>query len=396
MEYKIKSNESVDAYRIRLCKNKDLYDLRWKDLPPLWFEATGENKSPDWFRKFWRFYSEGYQDATTDNSDVSEQLLELEDKIVEFEQMKIRYADRKREYFKPNRVEARMKEYFEVATEEIKKLNHTKPLSWVDRTFVNDSTKEGLLLISDTHYGMFAKNYWNDFNNEEFKRRMKKLITRTVSHSQLHKVKVMNVFLLGDLINGLIHLITRINNTEDAVTQTIQVSDILSEVLAELCNEFEEVKVYNVRGNHDRVTANKKDEIAKESFNDFIPHFLKLRLSHVKNITFMENKYDDEIIVTDILGHTIFGVHGHKDKIKNVNHDISQMTKTFAEYIVMGHYHHHEENEDHGVEIIINRSFSGVDEFAKDIRRTSKCAQKLIIFDEDEGRLATYDIKLHN
>jgi UDP-2,3-diacylglucosamine pyrophosphatase LpxH len=69
------------------------------------------------------------------------------------------------------------------------------------------------------------------------------------------------------------------------------------------------------------------------------------------------------------------------------------MTKSFADYIIMGHTHHHEENEDHGVEIIVNRSFSGVDDYAKDIRRTSKPAQMFIVFDKEEGRLASYDIK---
>lgn len=393
MDYKLKSNESLDSYKVRLCKNKDLYDLRWQDLSELWFEETGERKSSDWFRKFWRYYSEGYNDAIKDNPDVSEQIQELEEKTLEFEQMKVRYQDRKRDYFNPNRIEARMKEYMDIAWQEVKKLNETKPLIWSKKDYENDSEKEGLLLISDTHYGLFAQNYWNDFNNDEFVRRMKRLVAKTIEHGKRHHIKTLNVFLLGDLINGLIHQITRITNTTDAVTQTVQVSEIISEVLNELANNFEHVKVYNVRGNHDRVTPNKKDEIAKESFNDFIPEFLKLRLGHIQNIQLMRNEFDDEIIVADILGYKIFGVHGHKDKVKDVNHNLSQMTKTFADYIVMGHTHHHEENEDHGVEIIVNRSFSGVDEYSKDIRRTSKAAQMFIVFDKLEARLASYDIK---
>lgn len=393
MEYKIKPEESHDSYKIRLCKNKDLYDLRWQDLSELWFEETGEKKSSDWFRKFWRYYSEGYEDAAKNNAGVAEQIQELEEKTLEFEQMKIRYADRKREYFNPNRVEARMKEYMDVAMDEVRNLSKTKPLAWERKSYSNTKDREGLLLISDTHYGLFANNHWNNFNNEEFKRRMKRLVNKSIEYGHLHKVKVLNVFLMGDLINGLIHQITRINNTVDAVTQTIHVSEIISEVLNELANEFEHVKVFNIRGNHDRVTPNKKDEIAKESFNDFIPHFLQLRLGHVKNIELVKNEYDDEIIVTDILGYKVFGVHGHKDKVKDVNHNLSQMTKVFADYIVMGHTHHHEENEDHGVEIIVNRSFSGVDEYSKDIRKTSKAGQMFIVFDREEARMASYDIK---
>lgn len=393
MEYKLKPDESLDSYKKRLCKNKDLYDLRWEDISELWYETTGDKKSPDWFRKWWRFYSEGFEDAAKSNADVSEQIQELEEKTIEFEQMKIRYQDRKRDYFNPNRIEARMKEYIDVAINEIKNLNHTKPLVWNKKEFINDSEKEGLLVISDTHYGLFANNYWNDFNNEEFVCRLKQLVAKTIEHGHRHGIKKLHVFLLGDLINGLIHQITRITNTVDAVTQTVHVSEFLSDAINEIANEFEYIKVYNVRGNHDRVTPNKKDEIAKESFNDFIPEFLKLRLQKAKNVEFVKNEYDDEIIVTDILGYTIFGVHGHKDKVKDVNHNISQMTKRFADYIIMGHIHHHEENEDHGVEVIVNRSFSGVDDYAKDIRRTSIAGQMFIIFDKEEGRFASYDIK---
>jgi UDP-2,3-diacylglucosamine pyrophosphatase LpxH len=397
MEYKLKSEESLESYKIRLCKNKDLYDLRWQDISELWFEETAEKKSPDWFRKFWRYYSEGYQAALKESPDLSDELNEITEKTIEFEKRKIQYQDQRKEFFSPLRVEARIDNLFEVVLKEIKQLHTTKPLQWFERTmYPNQSDKESLLIISDTHYGLFVRNYWNNFDNEEFKRRMKKLITKTIMHSKFHNVKTLNVFLLGDLINGLIHQVTRIINTEDAVTQTMKISEILAEIIVELCNEFEKVKLYNVRGNHDRVTPNKKDEIAKESFNDFVPWYLKARLSHVGNLEFIDNKFDDEIIVADILGHVVFGVHGHKDKITQVTHNLTMMTKVFPDYIVMGHVHHHEENEDHGVEVIVNRSFSGVDEYAKDIRKTSKAGQKLIIFCKDEGRLTTYDIKLSN
>jgi predicted phosphodiesterase len=397
MDYKLKPEESLDSYKIRLCKNKDLYDLRWQDISELWFEETAEKKSPDWFRKFWRYYSEGYEAALKTNPDLSEDLNELNEKTIEFEKRKVQYQDQRKEFFSPVRVEARIENLFDIALKEIKQLHNTKPLKWYDRTvYPNQDDKESLLILSDTHYGLFVRNYWNKFDNDEFKRRMKKLITKTIIHSKFHKVRTLNLFLLGDLINGLIHQVTRINNTEDAVSQTMQISEILAEVIVELCNEFEKVKLYNVRGNHDRVTPNKKEEIAKESFNDFVPWYLKARLFHVSNLEFIENKFDDEIIVANILGHNVFGVHGHRDKLGKVTHNLTMMTKIFPEYIVMGHVHHHEENEDHGVEIIVNRSFSGVDDYAKELRLTSKAAQKLLIFDKEEGRLATYDIKLDN
>ena len=46
MEYKLKSEESLESYKIRLCKNKDLYDLRWQDISELWFEETAVQTWP--------------------------------------------------------------------------------------------------------------------------------------------------------------------------------------------------------------------------------------------------------------------------------------------------------------------------------------------------------------
>lgn len=397
MEYKLKSDESLYDYQIRLCKNKDLYDLTWTDVSELYYEASSEKKSPDVFRKFWRYFSEGYELAKTESPESPSIIEELEEKQLEFEKAKYQFQDQKREYAKIVREQARIDHIRKEMIAEIHKLGKVKPLNYYERvSFPTNFEREGLLVISDTHYGLFAQNHWNQFDNNEFITRMKKLITKTVEYSKNHQVKTLHVFLAGDLINGLIHQVTRINNTEDAVSQTMQVSEILAESLTSLANEVEELKIYNVRGNHDRVTPNKKDEIAKESFNDLIKWYLKTRLQALKNASFLDNKYDDEIIVTDILGNTVMCVHGHKDKVSNVTHNLTMMTRQIPDYIVMGHTHHHEENEDHSCEIIVNSSFSGVDDYAKDIRKTSKAAQKFIVFDKDERRLCTYSIQLDN
>jgi predicted phosphodiesterase len=391
---KRQKDESFKAYLVRLWANKDEYGIDKYKIADLLNIDYGSNFDESKWRKDY------YQYLNWRDFYISENLEEgivkkYEELRIESEKEKIRKQDQKREYQKLIREQARIDHVREELIKEVKQLNKTKPMKWYERaTYPNDENRESLLLLSDIHYGLFAQNYWNSFDNEEFKRRMKKLISKTITYSKENKVKTLHLFLLGDLINGLIHTITRINNTEDAVTQTIHISEILSEVITTLTNEFEAVKLYSVRGNHDRVTPNKKDEIAKESFNDLIPWYLKARLSHVQNLEFVKNEVDDEIIITNIADQTIFGIHGHKDKVSNVVQNLTLMTKVFPNYVAMGHTHHHEENEEHGVEVIVNSSFSGVDEYAKDIRKTSKPAQKLIIFDKDETRLTTYNIRL--
>lgn len=388
-------DESFLDYHIRLFSNKDEYKINSVEIAELLNKEFGSNYDESKWRKEYAQYCK-WKDYLI-NKDLDKEIVDKYEEIrIESEKEKIRKQDQKREYMKLIREQARIEHVKDEMIKEIKQLAKEKPLKWFERShFPTDFERESLLLLSDLHYGMFTRNYWNNFDNEEFKRRLNKLINKTIIYSKENKVKKLHLFLLGDLINGLIHQITRINNTEDAISQTMRVSELLAESISTLANEIEFVSIYNCRGNHDRVTPNKKDEIAKESFNDLIPWWLKERLSHVGNIEFVENTYDDEIVVADILGYTVFGVHGHKDKVNNVTHNLTMMTKMFPDYICMGHTHHHEENEYHEVEVIVNSSFSGVDEYAKDIRRTSKAAQKLIIFDKDESRLCTYNIQLN-
>ena len=391
---KRRSDETdINDYLIRIYSNMKEYGIDKFEAARLMNDNTGESFDESKWRKDFAAYLKWKEYFIQNNLD--EEIINKYQTIkVEAQKEKIRKQDQKREYMKLIREQARIEHVRDEMIKEIHTLSKEKPLEWAT-PLPTSYEREALLLLSDLHYGLFTKNYWNEFNNEEFLIRLNKLITKTITYCKENKVKKLHFFLLGDLINGLIHLVTRINNTEDAISQTMRISEYLSEAIVKLANEIEEVQIYNVRGNHDRVTANKKDEIAKESFNDLVPWWLKERLRHVENVVFMENKYDDEIIVADILGFKVFGVHGHKDKVSNVAQNLTMMTKEFPDYIVMGHTHHHEENETHEVEIIVNSSFSGVDEYAKDIRRTSKAAQKLIIFDKEESRLCTYNIQLN-
>ncbi len=71
------------------------------------------------------------------------------------------------------------------------------------------------------------------------------------------------------------------------------------------------------------------------------------------------------------------------------------MTGVKPSAILMAHRHHHFEKEVHGVDIIQNGCLGGVEEFAKDIRTTSKAHQKFIVFEKGIGRLSTYNIVLN-
>jgi predicted phosphodiesterase len=400
-EYMQRPEESVLAWKYRLIigKANKKVKLKWDEIANL----LGLSCSGEYLRKTaygilefiqWQ-QEEGLMSEDEDGVFESIEVInKIEEKRMELEREKVRMQDQKRQVKALLREWARAEKIKKDVQQAVAEVAKIKPIKIKPKKKQSGYTREGAVLFSDWHRGTKSNHHWNLFTDVEYEKRVRKLVEKTMIYGREQKIKTLHVFLMGDLINGLIHVTTRIENMENIVQSTKIVAETIAQVLAEFADEFDEIKVYSARGNHDRVTPNKAESISKESFFDFIPWYLEARVGHVENIEFVENTYDDEIIVTNICGYNVFAVHGHRDKMNNVVSNLSQMIKIFPDYIFMGHYHHHEENEFHMCEVIINSSLSGTDDYAKEIRRTSKAAQKFIVFDKDEGRLCTYNIRL--
>jgi len=392
--YLKKENESFLDWKLRLITNKieKTIDLDWleiRDLLSLDCSADHLRKTAYGIYEYSKYFQDKLESKIEDN-DVLES---LDLKRIDFEKEKIKFQDQRREYFNLLRESARLdhiKEHIEKVALDVCK---QKPLEW-EPIYKFGSSKNGVLLISDFHFGLEIENFLNTYNKEEFLKRINRLTLKTIEHGKFHGIKTLHIVNLNDLISGLIHVTVRIANTEDVIEQTQFIAEILAEVLCKFANEFEEVKFYSVLDNHSRVTPNKKEAIDSESFARFIPWYLKPRLKDISNIFIIENELDSSIGIMDVCGYTCFMVHGHQDSVKSAASDLSMMTRRFADYIFLSHFHHSQEDEIHSCEVIVNSSLCGTDAYAKDLRKTSKPAQKFMIFNEDEGRECTYSIRL--
>jgi len=370
-------------------------DVDYEELSELIF-GEGNAYNPSEVRK--RMYGMKHlidviEQQSIDSIQDVDVLESLDLKRIDFEKEKIKFQDQRREYFNLLRESARfdhIKEHIEKVALDISK---QKPLEW-EPIYKTGNYKEGVLLISDFHFGLEIENFLNTYNKEEFIKRINRLTLKTIEHGKFHGIKTLHVVNLNDLISGLIHVTVRIANTEDVIEQTQFIAEVLAEVLCKFANEFEEVKFYSVLDNHSRVTPNKKEAIDGESFARFIPWYLKPRLKDILNVSIIENELDGGIGVMDVCGHTCFMVHGHEDSVKSATNDLTMMIKRFPDYVFLSHYHHSQEDEIHSCEVIVNSSLCGTDDYAKRLRKTSKPAQKLMIFNEEEGRECTYSIRL--
>ena len=317
----------------------------------------------------------------------------IDDKRFELKRQKMQMQDQKRELNKKLREWARADHIQQEIVKAIKTLTPLVPHKCHCHAEDEVSDSEGVLLLSDWHVGQFTMNANNSFNDVVLEQRVQKLEDKTIEYGKLHKVSRMHVFALGDFINGLIHVTTRINNTENVIQQCMHASELLCDVISTLSENFEDVSVYFARGNHDRVSANMKESVTAESFFDLIQWYLAARLEGIENVHLIENTVDSEIITADICGQKIFAVHGHKDKPAKAVQNLSLMLREIPDYVFMGHFHSAAEREVQGAEVIVNSSLCGTDDYAVSIRKYSKPAQKFMIFNED-GRLCTYSIQL--
>lgn len=378
--------------RLILGKLDRTIDLDWIEIVDL----LGLDCSGDHLRKTAYGFREAYeycQEQLKDNISDDDILNGIELKKIEFEKEKKKFQDQRREYKKLLDYDARHEHLKNEFIKAIKETDNIK-LNFKPRDYM-PSDKDGVLLLSDWHVGLEADNYWNRYNINEFYCRIEKLVDKVIEHGRFHNINTLHIFGLGDFCHGIIHISTRVASEENIISQIKIASEVLYQMLARLANEFNLVEFHIVTGNHGRVSPNKSDSIEKENFEEFIMWYLEAKFEDVQNIILNKNTYDGGIIVTNVLGHTCIGTHGHLDKISNIAQNLSLMLKVVPEYIFTADKHHLEENEIHGVEVIMNRSLSGVDEYAKNIRKTSYAGQSFMIFDEEVGRECTYNIKLN-
>jgi hypothetical protein len=387
-----KENENIKKYKIRLFENKELYNLTTQDIANLINKETGDTYGESTYRKWWRNYNEGYQDCINDNLD-DKIFKEIEKQKVELQKEKIRFKDQKREYDNAVKKVARAEHILDEIHSVVDDINNIKPIHIEKHNTYNSDDKEGLLLCTDWHKGLFASNYWNTYNDEEFHKRIEKLTAKTIEYGLFNKINKLHIYLLGDLIHGIIRVNSRVTNTENVIKQTQIVAEVISNMLVEFAKVFPQVLVYNVVGNHARVSPSLEESIVEENFEYIIPWYLKARLSGINNIKIVSNEYDDEIIVGDICGHTVFGVHGDADKVNNVVQNLTLMIRKFPDAIVMGHMHHEMKDTVQGIEVIMSDSLCGVDSYAKKIRKIGNAGQTFIIFNKEQ-RECTYNIKV--
>ena len=392
----LNNNMTIDKYMeiLKLIRDKKegLRDLDWSDICTMYsldLNKDSLRKMNDglWGGAFvYKFLEEMY--AENEASPNKLLLKEIEEKKKELSILKIQYQDQKREYNKYLRADARWQHLLDVMKDSIVQL----PKIEQNEIKKVDGDTEASLILSDWHLGLECKNHWNTFNKEVALDRVSKLKRKVVNYCSLHNVKILHIEILGDMVNGFIHLGNRVEAEEDVISQVMFCSEVVSNLILDLSQCVEQVMVHSVNGNHGRVSPNKNESIETENFERLITWYMQSRLSNLSNVKIYENEFDDTISFYTIKDKNIFSVHGHLDSLGDVVNRFTRMFKVTVDEVHLGHFHTYYEKDDYGSTVVVNGTLSGVDTYAKNIRKTGEPMQVLRIYGDED--VCTYKIKL--
>ena len=378
-----KENETYISYIKRVtnaCSDKKISYSEWGD----YILGTDNNYSSENLRKAFYVVYKLLNKIDENNCDY-DAIKDLENLRDEIYKERCRLQDIQREKRNDLRVEARFENVLEVVKDNIGfmptyEIKDFKPIN------KNQDKKYAVLQLSDWHCGALVDNQFNYYNVDTMVDRATKVRNNALEYCKLHNVTDLVIEINGDMVNGAIHVSSRVESEEGVIQQVITVTDVLAKLINSMKPYFNSIKIVTTLGNHGRLTPNKSDSITNENFEMLIPTMLRDKLSDVKiidskGLDFTKYEIDGKIIMVS---------HGQNDSMTKVISDFSKMFKVVPNEVHLGHTHSYTDINDCDIKVTVNGSLIGSDDYAVTIRKVTTPSQNLIVYEKDR---CIYEIK---
>lgn len=378
-----KENETYISYIKRVtnaCSDKKISYSEWGD----YILGTDNNYSSENLRKAFYVVYKLLNKIDENNCDC-DAIKDLENLRDEVYKERCRLQDIQREKRNDLRVEARFENLLEVVKDNMNfmptyEIKDFKPIN------KNQDKKYAVLQLSDWHCGALVDNQFNYYNVDTMVDRATKVRNNALEYCKLHNVTDLVIEINGDMVNGAIHVSSRVESEEGVIQQVITVTDVLAKLINSMKPYFNSIKIVTTLGNHGRLTPNKSDSITNENFEMLIPTMLRDKLSDIKiidskGLDFTKYEIDGKIIMVS---------HGQNDSITKVISDFSKMFKVVPNEVHLGHTHSYTDINDCDIKVTVNGSLIGSDDYAVTIRKVTTPSQNLIVYEKDR---CIYEIK---
>lgn len=390
-------NEEQFIWRLGRAKDNGQIEMSWHELADLInkecrvddLEYMNESAYRKPYQQAKRYYEAGVFDKLTSEKYLA--LLKDEQLALKKERQKLR--DERIDYQKTVREDAR-KELFLETIEDV--LNRSiEPLNYKP-TPVIQGKDEMIICLSDLHAGIEVRNWWNNYNITILRERLHTYLDKIKEIQHTHKCRFCHLVLGGDEISGIIHPALRLQNNENVIEQLKIVIEYMGEFITELQNHFEIITVCAVAGNHSRISPSKEESLGGENLEEMILYCLDLKFKNNDSVVISQNnRIDNSICCLRTAGDKLFYiVHGDKDSVSNVVQNLTLMTGTKPDGIIMGHRHHNALETVHGVKVVQCGCVVGADDYCIDHRISGRPEQVVLITNKKDTIKCLYDVAL--
>ena len=399
MDFQKKLNESEEQFlwRIGQAKDNGLTDLSWDEIADIvnrqFREDESEYRTAAAYRKPYqqakRFYESGVFNVGEDD-----RVAEMQETLHEIRKEKQRLSDERTAINRMARSDGRFEENLEILAKMIRENGRTIfPEIHYD---IEQSGNDLFIGLSDLHLGSDTKNNFGCYNSAVAEARLTEYLRRIIEIQKVHKAQDAYVGLMGDMINGEIHITTQLENRENVTEQVQKAAELISAFVYELSKHFRNVYVNSVAGNHSRTGL--KDQVLRGNrLDNLIPWYMKAKLEHLSNVYFCDElNHDTTIGCFVIRGHRYLIVHGDYDGFNESGVSKLVMMLGYKPTAIMyGHMHRCSYDDIGGVKIIRSGSFNGVSDDYLVSRRITGKPQQMVCVLNDAGVSSCYPVELN-
>lgn len=400
-------NEDQYIWKVGQAKDFGLLDSTWEELTPRLNAELGIDET-EWrgssaFRKAYRWMQRAYDNVFRQNGFIGVQGDELDMKKRALEKEKIKIRTEKLEYNRWLREEARDELICERIVEAIREL---PPLdvpeilpAHIEGRVYND--REGCLIFADTHYGVDLKitglfgETINEYTPEIFEQRMWNLLTQVIDICQKEGFTSLNVYDLGDEVDGIIRVSQLWKLRYGVIESTVRYGRFITEWLNEL-SKYVYIKYQMVKdSNHCqlRLLNQPKGTFKDENMAYIIAEKIMDRLENNPNFEFIQNPTG--YVFDNIVGYNLLGIHGEGKGLESAIKDFSKTYGVEISFLIGGHKHH-QNSSNIGIrsDVISVPSVIGVDDYSLSLHKTSDPGATLFVLEAGKGKTMEYNIKL--
>lgn len=390
LDYERHEYEGILEYEYRICGMKDQIGT-WNDVAELLNEKLGQEYTESKYRKQYQEMSKIIA-IKPEISTEGAMLDEIKEQRRLLEKAKVQMRDERNEVSRLYRENARRESYHDMI---MRCVEGYKPTGFSSFRFdkTNPLVTSMIVPISDLHFGINIKNAYNTYNPDIASDRMSRYLGKILEIATRHNAESLDIVLLGDQISGLIHTSLRLENNENVIKQTMDVSELIANFIFTLSSHFKTINVYSVSGNHSRLQPEKALNQKGEDLDKFIPFYLKARLQNCENVSVLDNTIDESIASFVCRNLKVYAVHGDRDSVGNVVQKLTMLTGVKPDIVYMGHLHTNQFTSVYDTKVIQSGCISGSDSYCMDNRLRNKPEQAVSVV-SDAGLDCVYNVTL--